>query len=232
MMEASQADGTSSAAPKPPAGLEERTSRLNKVVNRNPTHREIHYKTLRYCLTQRLEHEVEEHIASFPEFGYASQSPYHLLSFLVESGGIDVIELDHDGLPIAPERVSGLSEDEHDDLVAQYSYKTNDAGERLVEQMSPKNRLEELLGIVPDYYETYIEVLGFLQERHDLGSIDTLLRGRDVLMAGRDPDDRPIQPSVFIDKLEKAGGIYWENGWLITSEGKELLDTLREKKED
>ena len=211
--------------------FEERIDLVERAVKRNPLHREVLYKTLKYCMERRLLPDVEESIASYPEFPSTAQSPYYLLHFLVKDGGIDVFELDEEGEVVTEERKEGLTEDEIDDLVAQYAYQTNDIGAVIVEKMSPKNRLIELLGIVPDYYDTYIEVLGFLEEKKTFASVDTLLRGRDVLMANRDPGDRPIQPSVFIDKLEKAGGIYWDGGWLITPEGKELLETLQERNE-
>ena len=209
--------------------FEERIEHLARAVKRNPLQREILYKALKFCITRRLLPDVEEMIASCPEFEGAGQSPFFLLRFVVQAGGIEVFEIDEEGEEVTDDRKAGLSEDEIDDLVAQYAYETNDIGKTVVEQMSPKNRMIELLEIEPAYYDTYIEVLGFLEEKQSFAAIDTLLRGREVLMANRDPSDRPIQPSVFIDKLERAGGIYWEKGWVVTEEGKELLETLRER---
>ena len=211
--------------------FEERIALLERSVKRNPLHREVLYKTLKYCMERRLLPDVEETIASYPEFPGTAQSPYFLLNFLVKDGGIDVFELDEEGDVVTEERKEGLDEDAIDDLVVQYAYQTNDIGKTVVEEMSPKNRLIELLGIVPEYYDTYIEVLGFLEEKKSFAAVDTLLRGREVLMATRGPDERPLQPSVFIDKLERAGGIYWDGGWIITPEGKELLETLKERNE-
>ena len=210
--------------------FEELVEHLRMVVTRNPLYREIHYKTLKFCCERRILPEVEEYIASCPEFPATTQSPYFLLQFLLQGGGIDVFELDVHGEVVVDEQKNDLTEDEIDDLVEQIAYETNEVGRELVERMSPHNRLLELLEISPEYYDTFIEVLHYLSERRTMASVDTLLRGRDVLMAGRDPSDRPIQPSVFVDKLERAGGIYWEKGWLITEEGRELLEKLEERR--
>ena len=150
--------------------------------------------------------------------------------FLIKGGGTELLELDENGEIILPEQKEGLTEDEIDDLVVELAFETNEYGKELVERMSPKNRLLELLDITPQYFDTFIEVLGFLTEKQSMADVDTLLRGRDVLMAGREPGERPVQPSVFVDKLEKAGGIYWEKGWLITEAGRELLETLEERR--
>ena len=210
--------------------FEERVEHLKATIVRHPLHREIHYKTLRFCLERHTLPEVEEFIASCPEFPSAVQSPYYLLQFLIKGGGTIVYELDENGEIVLPEQKEGLTEDEIDDLVAQIAFETNEFGRELAERMSPKNRLLELLSITSDYYDTFIEVLDFLNEKRSFGDVDDLLRGRDVLMAGRDPHDRPIQPSVFVDKLEKAGGIVWKDGWIITEEAKELLVTLKERR--
>jgi len=216
--------------PNSELSFEERLKHLSSSAKRNPLHREINYKTLKFCAERRILPEVEDFIAGCPEFKKASQSPYFLLLFLLKGGGIDTFELDEAGAVIEPAQKEGLTEDEIDDLIAQFAYQTNEVGLAFVEQMNPKNRLLEMLDIEPAYYETYTEVLEFLTEKRSMAEIDTLLRGREALMANRKPDDRPIQPSVFVDKLEKAGGIFWESGWIITPEGRELLATLEKSK--
>jgi len=220
--------------PEPPdldtMDFEDRIALLKRTVTRNPLHREIHYKTLKFCCDRHILPEVEDFIASCPEFSASTQSPFFLLKFLLKGGGIEVYEVDINGEVVTDAQKEGLSEDEIDDLVEQFAYETNEVGRELVKRMSPYNRLLELLEITPEYYDTFIEVLEYLTEKRSMADVDTLLRGRDVLMAGRDPGDRPIQPSVFIDKLEKTGGIYWEKGWLVSEEGRELLTTLEERR--
>jgi hypothetical protein len=214
---------------EPPAeeSHEDKVAKVEEAVFRSPLHRELLYKVLDYCREMRILQDVEEQIASFPEFAQASQSQYILITYLVKAGGLDVFELDESGQIIPDEKKDGLGEDEIDDLVVDFAYQTTDAGLTVAEKMSPKARLLELLDINPAYYDTYLELLDFLQEKRSTAQVDTLLRGRPVLMAGRGPNDRPMQPSVFIDRLERAGGIFWQDGWMVTDEGRGLLDSIK-----
>lgn len=210
--------------------FDERIERLKFVITQSPLHREIFYKTLKYCQERHILSEVEEFIEACPEFPAAVQSPYYLLQFLLRGGGIDVLELDENGEIVLPEQKEGLTEDEIDDLVVELAFETNEFGDEIVEQMSPKKRLLELLEITPQYYDTFIEVLDFLTEKRSLAEVDHLLRGRDILALGREPGEPLVQPSVFVDKLERVGGIVWKDGWIITDEGKDVLETLKERR--
>jgi hypothetical protein len=212
--------------------FDERVEYLKKKVLSNPSHREIHYKTLRFCCKRHTLPEVEDFIGSCPEFPNAAQSQYFLLQFLLKGGGIEIFELDENGSIVTLEQKESLTIDEIDDLVVQLAYETNEYGRALVEQMSPKARLLEVFEITPHYYDTFIEVMEFLAVKRSFAEVDTLLRGRDVLTAGRGLDDPPIQPSVFIDALEKAGGIYWNKGWVLASEGEELLESLKKRRSE
>jgi hypothetical protein len=210
---------------KPPVEMTfaDKVAKVEEAVFRSPLHRELLYKVLKYCRSMQALQDIEERIATYPEFTQAGQSQYILITYLIKAGGLETFDLDEEGQVITKEQKAGLSEDEIDDLVMSFAYQTTEAGLAVVEKMSPKTRLMELLDVTPSYYDTYLEVLEYLQEKHSTTEIDTLLRGRPVLMAQRDPLERPIQPSVFIDKLERAGGIVWQDGWVTTDEGKELL---------
>jgi hypothetical protein len=201
-----------------------------KLFVQNSASRNLLYSILAHCAPQRRElHELEEFIQASPEFQTTTQPPYFLIKWLVEAGSLDEVALDEAGEDITPERVVGLTEDEVYDLIGAYTYATNDVGRAIIEEFNPKHRLITLLDIAPDRYDTYVEVLGFLTQRRTYMEVDELLRGRPVLLSGRQPGDRPMQPSVFVDKLAAAGGIGWDEGWIITEEGKELLDTLKDR---
>jgi hypothetical protein len=213
-------------------GFEQRYERLRRYVFSNPAHREINYKILKYCREPRALNDLEERVGEYPEYKSARQSQYFLITWLAQHEGLTELEIDENDNIVQPEQKEGLTEDEVDDLVADYAYETTDVGLALVDEMNPEHRLMELLEIVPEHYDTYIEVLEFLEEPRGFANVDSLLRGRDVLMVGRDSLDQPMQPSVFVDRLERAGGIFWDEGWMITPEGKELLETIRKRVQD
>jgi hypothetical protein len=210
------------------ASLADAFDRTSALLHSNPLYRSILFRILTCCDgTRRALPELEERIATYPEFAQSVHPQYFLIMWLVESGALDMFEMDDEGKVLTDERKAGRSVDEIDDLVAGWSFETNETGRRVIEDFSPKHRLIELLDIVPERYETYVELLEFLQTKRAFAEVDALLRGREILMSGRDADDRPMQPSVFVDKLAACGGITFNDGWMITQEGKELLDTIR-----
>jgi hypothetical protein len=211
---------------------QERYEKLRKYVFSNPPHREINYKILKHCREACPLRDLETHVAAYPEFKKARQSEYFLIKWLVDHGGLEELEIDEEGAVILSEQKEGLTEDEIDDLVVDFAFLTTDVGLDIVEELDPQHRLIELLEIEPRHYDTYIEVLEFLQEPRGFAKVDTLLRGRDVLWIGRGKLSQAMQPSVFVDRLERAGGVFWDEGWMLTPEGKELLETIKERVED
>jgi hypothetical protein len=201
------------------------------LLRANPLYRPVLFRILTYCDGARRElPELEEYVAALPEFAQSTHPQYFLIMWLAESDALDMFEIDAEGAVLSDERKAGLSADEIDDLVEGWSFETNEIGRAVIGEFEPRQRLLELLTSVPERYETYVEVLGFLEKRRSFAEVDALLRGRDVLMVGREPGDRPLQPSVFVDKLAAYGGINFNNGWMVTKEGKELLDAIREGK--
>jgi hypothetical protein len=213
--------------------FDEYVEQVRDTLRRNPLNREILYRILKYCERERRQlPDLEERIASYPEFKQATQPPYFLIMWLVEAGGLAMFEIDAEGAVVTDERKEGLDENEIDDLVEGWAFETNEVGRAIVREFDPQHRLINLLNIVPERYKTFVEVLSFLENRRPFADVDSLLRGRDILSFGLAPGDRPMQPSVFIDKLEAAGGIFWNDGWQITTEGKELLETIKKRMDD
>jgi hypothetical protein len=211
--------------------LEQRVDKVITAVIQQPLNREVLYKILKACKTPQRLRALEERIATYPEFHQTTQPQYYLIMWLVSEGGLDQIELDAQGQEVTIEQKQGLSEDEIDDLVEDVAFQATDAGLLVIKELDPTHRLIELLDIVPEWYDTYVEILDFLTQKRSFAEVDTLLRGRDTLLVGRKSDDRPLQPSVFIDKLEAAGGIHWNEGWQLTKEGRELLATIKNRME-
>ena len=212
--------------------FDDRVEKVRIAVHRSPLHREILYKLLMYCREARLLKDAEEEIASYPEFREAGQAPYILMTYLIKADGLEVFELDSAGAVITDEQKIGLNENELDDLIADFAYQSTEAGLAAAYEMSPEQRLNDLLGVTPAYYDTYLEVLGFLSEKRSFADVDQLLRGRDALYANCGPGDRPVQPSIFIDKLERAGVIFWDEGWLTTEEGIQLREALNNRESE
>lgn len=210
------------------ASFEYRLAALESVVNKHPLNREIMYRTLRCCQGEKPLLAIEAEIETYPEFVSCTQNQYHMIATLEKAAGLRRIERDAEGNEIFPEEKEGLSEDEIDDLVATVSFETTELGCVFVEQRCPRERLLELLSLNPERRKTYVEVLEFIGERpRTYGAVQRLLQGSSALEAVIDGEPVVIQPSVFVDKLERSGALVWKDGWTLTEEGEELLQELK-----
>ncbi|HBT95885.1 MAG TPA: hypothetical protein DEB24_07315 [Coriobacteriia bacterium] len=205
--------------------LERRLEKARALLIQNPLCRPVLYRILETARDERIRlGDLETMIADMPEYDGITQPPYILMQWLVDVSTLDLFELDDAGTILTEESKQGLSADEIDDKIVDFSFKTSELGVILLKELEPAGRLEDLLTVVPERYDTYMEVLEFLKEPRSFAQIDELLRGRDILMFGKAADDRPLQPSVFVDKLAATGIVVYNNGWQITVEGKEFLE--------
>lgn len=223
--EDSRADSTESA-PDTEQTFEETLADLSQAIMSMPRLREMYLKILDFCLIQRDLEEAEREIEGYPEFSYGAQPPYRLIKTLVKHGGLDWLEISFDGHVITPEEKIGLTEDEIDDLIEKFAIKTTPVGEQAMEDLSPTKRLSELLDNQPKRSDAYRDIMEFCRESRSYQDIHNLLSGKDVLKLTNNSDGNPLQPSFFIDMLERSGGLVWNQGWKITKSGEALLAQL------
>lgn len=207
---------------------EERLDVLEDTVTRHPLNREVLYRLLAYCAEERALDDLEREVASWPSFKTATQNQYRLAEHLVRAGGLERIERDGDGALVAPQDKEGLDEDAADDLVATVSYRATETGRRFVELHRPRARLVELLQLAPERADVYVELLEFVRAHpRSYRDVEDLLRGRPVLETVIDGERSVMQPSVFVDKLERSGALVWNEGWRLTEEGESFLQDMK-----
>lgn len=221
-------DASGREEPTEELSFDEKLTVLGTTVMRHPLNREILYKTLAYCREERPLREAEDYIASLPQFELATQNQYYLLMSLVKAHGLEFIERDDAGHRVTAAMKEGLTEDEADDLVASWSFKTTEVGTYFVDYNQPRARLIDLFNLVPERADTYAELLEFVGEApRSYAQIEQLLTGRPALQTIIDGRVETMQPSVFVDKLERAGALVWKEGWVLTEEGRSHLEELR-----
>jgi hypothetical protein len=212
-----------------PLAFEQKVDRTVHLLLSNTLNRPVLYRILSATAAGPLPlFELEEMIQAMPEFTGATQPPYFLIEWLVKTEALSFTEVDAQGMPITDDMRAGKTEDEIDDLIEDMLIEITDVGREALGAFDPQQRLMELLQDIPERYETYVEVLEFLTEKRSYNDIDQLLRDRPVLMSGRERGDRPMQPSVFVDKLAATGGIMFDGGWIVTPEGRALLERAKE----
>ncbi|WP_350454939.1 hypothetical protein [Slackia heliotrinireducens] len=204
--------------------FEEKLVVLNRAVTRQPLNRELMLRILSFCTEEKKLNDVENHVMSFPEYSRATENPVYMTKVLVRCDGLEEIERTAEGKRVLPEDKEGLTEDEIDDLVATTNFITTEVGAQVVADHSPAARLAALLETSPERAETFQEMLEFVAEKpRTYGEVTDLLKGRPVLQTIINGRTETVQPSVFIDKLERAGVLVWDNGWKLTKEGEAFL---------
>ena len=210
------------------ATFEEAVAALTETVNRAPLHREIFLKLLAFCTTQRTLAEAEEAARACPEFSSVAQSPYRLIRTLVHAGGLYWLELDETGRPLTPQAKAGLTPDEIEDATFAYAVVTTPVGEQVADgDLAPEKRLQRLFDLVPQRLTTYLDLMDFCREQRTFKEIEALLRTRPAAAFASTTSSQPLQPSFFVDALERSGGLAWNDGWKITERGMKVLQQLR-----
>lgn len=209
------------------ATFEEAVAALAETVNRAPLHREIFLKLLTFCTTQRTLAEAEEAARACSEFPSVAQSPYRLIRTLVHAGGLYWLELDETGRPLTPQAKAGLTPDEIEDATFAYAVVTTPVGEQVAEDLAPEKRLQHLFDLVPQRLTTYLDLMDFCREQRTFKEIEALLRTRPAAAFASTTSNQPLQPSFFVDALERSGGLAWNDGWKITERGMKVLQQLR-----
>lgn len=210
-----------------PLTHEERVAAIDRMME-GPRFREIYFHILDFCQEQRTLGEVESLVGGLPEFAHAGQNQYRLIINLEDAGALDRLELDEKGDVVTEAMKEGLTDDEVDDLVCEYAFIDTDAGREVCAKMQPDKRMEDLMGMFPKRVKTYRQVLDFCKQPRTFKEIDTLLKGADVLKTGsaNTITNVPLQPSVFIDQLERSGGLVWKGSWNVTEGGRRYLELM------
>ena len=103
---------------------------------------------------------------------------------------------------------------------------TTVVGEQVREDLAPERRLESLFEEQPHRTEVYLDVMDFCRTPRAYQEVCDLLQGRDVLSLTRNADGQLLQPSFFVDMLERSGGLVWKGGWKVTKQGEALLSCM------
>ena len=167
--------------------------------------------------------ELEARVAEVPSYEKLKQPPFFPVHWLFEVGCLEELYLDEEGQLINQKAIAQLTEDEFDDLVFEFAYRTTELGRTVRKEFSPKTRLAVLFGDEPDRVAVYEDLLRFLYEKKSFAQIEALLRNRPEL-ATTSRDGVKLQPSLFVDKLSATGAIAYHEGWQITEEGKEMVE--------
>ena len=210
---------------------EESIARVVECLFTHPRHRELLYKALVHCQTERTEHAAEEFLARQPEAAQALQTPYTLLRNLAAAGGVTVIAHDAQGLALDETRceqlrAEGLDDDALADLVAERRVLTTPAGCAACELLAPEHRTFAAIYKVPERRATFVRLLDFCRTPRKLADINQLLADDPALAPSQRTAGQKLHACYFIDRLEEAGGLVWDGSWVTTDAGKRALASV------
>lgn len=210
---------------------EESIARVVECLFNHPRHRELLYKALVHCQTERTEHAAEEFLARQPEAAQALQTPYTLLRNLAAAGGVTVIAHDAQGLALDETRceqlrAEGLDDDALADLVAERRVLTTPAGCAACELLAPEHRTLAVIYKVPERRATFVRLLDFCRTPRKLADINQLLADDPALAPSQRTAGQKLHACYFIDRLEEAGGLVWDGSWVTTDAGKRALASV------
>ena len=205
--------------------FEERVARVRKTLHSRGSFTEIMRKTLVFCETRRNIEDVEQEMATYPEFRYVDQSQRNIVAHLVNAGGVDRFDLDQDGNEVTPEMTEGLSEDEADEL-GLYALQTTDAGKAAADELEPKKRLSALLDSIAARKGAYLDLLE-LSAKPSLQAVADAMKGREgsVLKSTNALSSLPVHPSALLRRScnRPAAWLWCRQGWKLTSAGAAAL---------
>lgn len=212
--------------------FEEKIEKTMECLNRRAAFQNILYGLLVFCQKERSYDEAEAHVESYVEFASNSQSARRYLLFLLRTGAIEEIELDDEGAVITAERRQtlldgGLSKDEMEAFVVDWCVTTTDVGREVARLFHPRVRLRSMLASQDSRLPTYHKILAFCVERRSLAEVSALLVGDPGLEIDEETGVIGMQPNSYIGKLDQAGGLAWDGGWITTKEGREVVEALQ-----
>lgn len=181
-------------------------------------------KALGFCTQQRSFSEVEAEIATYPEFRYVEYSQAAILDILVQVGALEKKNLDKSGGIVPVARLRALSEDDRDDLVVAYALETTEAGKAAIADMEPAERLQALFAEAPERNETYLRVMEFCRISRTFDDVSALLKDAASAKSRNPYTDLSLYPSAYLGHLEGAGGLLWDEGWILTEDGAAFLE--------
>lgn len=218
----------SSMSSRDEAAEEERYCRIHAVMREQIGQREIFYKALACAQCTHKGRCLEAAIAALPEMRLSLRTPRFYVKALYEAGALDRCMTgdgkDDDG----PDPSSGIVSNVAPDVPAEdWVYRPSTAGERVLADLAPLRRISALVEHEPRHAKAFAAILSWCVEPRSRASVDEMLTDRDLI------PDQPLSASYFLDRLEEAGGLVWDHGWITTGEGGMwLTDIFHEPKDE
>lgn len=189
--------------------FDEQVSLVEQRLAREPQYRLALYRLLGFCEQQRTLEEIEAEVAGYPEMAASPYSARTVLGWLVEPDAVTCLNADEaEGAPAQEDGEGGHP----------YLFEISPVGAQVLENRRSSRPLDKLVDEYPCYAEAFERVLAACAKPLSRQEIEALFKGDPIL-----EEPKKVYPNFFLDKLEAAGGIVFDGGWLTTGEGAAFL---------
>lgn len=161
---------------------------IEERINAEPFYKSILYKMLSYCQESRTFESIKREVLSYPEMKTPLQSVQILLTWLLQCHAIEERHNNENGV----------------------MYTLSPEGAMVLKKELQADKLEALFCEDAVYKPVYIDVLTFCKKAKSRMEIESHLAQHPLL------ENPKLYASYFIDMLEKAGGLVWDNCWKTT----------------
>lgn len=173
---------------EPITTIESVALRIHDRIAAEPAYKVILYKMLTTCKEAKTFLALETEVLAYPEMKVPLQNTKVLLSWLVACEGIkEIVRHNEPSL-----------------------WRTTDSGVIALEKENKEDKLEALFLSDPHYKTIYLMVLQFCKDAKSRMEIESHLENHPLL------ENPKIYASYFIDMLETAGGLVWDDSWKTT----------------
>jgi len=169
--------------------VDETTTLIHQRIASEPAFKVILYKMLSLCSVPKKITDIELTVLAYPEMNVPLQTPQVLLSWLIQC-----------------QAISNINVSTSDEAL----YQTTLAGLIALEQEQSSDKIMALFNKEPEYQSVYLDIISLCKEPKSRMEIEKHLADNPIL------EQPKIYPSYFIDSLESAGGLEWNNHWVAT----------------
>ncbi len=173
--------------------------------------------------------EAERFIGQQPECTQALQEPFTLVRQLVACGGLAHVRHDADGTPLDSTRQAELERIDDDAIAATRnatrrcdhagrSRNRSAAGPRASHRRPRRHRAQAARRL--------LRLLEHFREPRSLDSVKQLFDGHPALEPSARSSGQRLHAVYFIDRLDEAGGLVWNDAWVTTEAGERFLATV------
>lgn len=171
-------------------------------------------KCVHGCSAQKVESFIRAYIKQNPSY----HQPFEFIEALVNVHALRVMPINEQG------QTYEISADDEQDP-ADYLLTTTSDGCRAAELLAPHRRLALTISKDSQRKQTFLSILRFCTQPRTLDDVTTYFKGHAEFARQTPIDHQNLSPDFYLSELEKAGGLVWRDGWVITQAGKEYLES-------